>query len=44
MKIRNTMEEIRMTLDEAVRCCMKDTREQKEYDKKEEQWMNQERD
>lgn len=32
-----------MKLDEAIRTRIKDNKEQKEYDEKEEQWMNEER-
>ena len=33
----------KMSLDEAIRTRIRDNKEQKEYDEKERQWMNEER-
>jgi len=37
------MKQNKMSLDEAIRTRMKDEREQREYEEKEKQWMNSER-
>ena len=36
-------ERTKMSLDEALRTRMRDNKEQREYDEKEKQWMNSER-
>jgi len=38
------MKQTKMSLDEAIRTKMRDNKEQREYDEKEKQWLNSERD
>jgi len=38
------MKQTKMSLDEALRTRMRDNKEQREYEEKEKQWLNSERD